>query len=233
MRDLNEGLELLTQKYAAASARIDGERVEIGGEFYPLLPWESERRFVELRNLVLSGRIGSPCTYRIAHTARVGSDLFGLLRRELGILRFTLNADVREIFAVVGKSAMNVIAETADGTVATVELAATLREGEEDIDKHEIIAAGGVACDRAVDTQIPQKSIYVYGKHEQSWLDTDSELYGMKEGEINAVRNAFALAKDGKKREENVRVSAHLDKAVRCARRSAETGENITVGEIG
>ena len=187
---MQKGLDLLLCKYSVKdkATLTDGKTVEIGGTQYPLLPWESERRFIEMRNLVLGGRVGNMCTFRIAHTAKKSSDIFELLAREIGILEFCVDSHVTEIFAISGKDTLNCIAETADGCVCTLELATTLPEDASDIDKHEIITDNGVACDRAVDTQIPQSSIYVRGKSNLQYCDTDAELYNYSELQINTVR---------------------------------------------
>ena len=229
---MQKGLNYLLDKYSvAAKATLsnDGKTVNVDGHDYPLLPWESERRFVELRNLVLLGRMGNMCTYRIGHTAARTDDLFELLEREIGILEFTVNSKTTEIFAIAGNNTLNCIAETENGCVCTIELGATLETGVVDIDKHEIITDSGVACDRVVDTQVPQSSIYVFGKNDTTYLDTDAELFGYSELQINTIRNAFALAKDASLREEAVIKHAHIVAVVDAAKRSLDTMENIKV----
>ena len=231
---MQKGLNYLLSKYsveAKATLSADGKRVNIDGEDFPILAWEAERRFVELRNLVLLGRLGNMCTYRIGHTAQRKTDLFELLSREVGILEFTVNSPVKEIFAIAGASSMNCIAETENGCVATIELGSTLDGNTAEIDKHEIITDNGVACDRAVDTQVPQSSIYVYGKEGAVFTDTDTELYGYSEKEINTVRAAFALAKSKEARTAAKAKQEHIEAVVRAARKSLETLENVKVGE--
>jgi hypothetical protein len=97
------------------------------------------------------------------------------------------------------------------------------------VDKHEIITDNGVGCDRVVDTQMPQQSIYVFGKEEQSFMDTDAELFGYEEIQINTIRNAFALAKSEELRDANAKKWAHIQKVVECAKVSLETLENVKV----
>ena len=231
---MQKGLDLLLNKYsvpAKATLSVDGKTVEIDGKEIPVLPWESERRFIELRNLVLTGRLGNMCTYRIGHTSKKGADLFTLLAREVGILEFTVNSKAKEIFAIAGGNAMNCIVETENGCVCTIELGATLEDGQKDVDKHEIITDNGVACDRVVDTQMPQESIYVFGKKESVYCDTDAELYGYSEIEINTIRNAFALCKSAELRAANAEKWAHIQKVAEAAKTSLATLENVKVGE--
>ncbi len=229
---MQKGLDLLMEKYSVnQKAEIKGSSITLGGKEIPLLPWESERRFSELRNLVLGGRIGNMCTYRIGHTARKTADIYEILKRELGILEFTVDSFVSEIFAISGKNALNVIAETENGCVCTLEIACTLNEGEEAVDKHEIITDNGIACDMVVDTQTPKSSIYVYGDNKSAFTDTDAELYGYSQGEICAIRNAFAVCKSSDTAEHNIIANARLDRLVALAKKSIETMENIKVGE--
>lgn len=100
-----KGLDYLLEKYAVReAAQLDGQTVKIGGKAYPLLPWESERRFFELRGIVGSGRIGKVCTCRIGHTAAKGTDLFALLAREAGILEYMVDSPVKEVFCIGGEN---------------------------------------------------------------------------------------------------------------------------------
>lgn len=229
---MQKGLDLLLDKYSVAAKAVlsaDAKTVKVDGVDVPLLPWESERRFIELRLLVLNGRLGNMCTYRIGHTAKKGSDLFELLAREVGILEFTIDSKAKEIFAIAGKNTMNCIVETENGCVCTIELGATLDEGERSVDKHEIITDRGVACDRVVDTQMPQESIYVLGKNKQVFMDTDTELYGYAECEINTIRNAFAVAKSADAQKANAEKEAHLAAVVAAAKASLASLENVKV----
>ena len=231
---MQKGLDLLLNKYSVSAKAVlsaDGKTVAIDGKEVPVLPWESERRIIELRNLVLTGRLGNMCTYRIGHTAKKGTDLFEMLAREVGILQFTVNSNAKEIFAIAGKNTLNCIVETENGCVCTIELGATLENGQKDVDKHEIITDSGVGCDRVVDTQMPQDSIYVFGKNKQAFMDTDAELYGYEEIQINTIRNAFALAKSEELRKANAEKWARIQKVVDGARKSLATLENVKVGE--
>lgn len=228
---MQKGLDLLLEKYSVdtkATLENNGKALIINGKTYPVLPYESERRFIELRNLVLNKRVGNMCTYRIGHTAQKGTDLFELLTREIGILEFTVDSKVKEIFAIKSENAMNCIAETENGCVCTLELAATLN-GTPNVDKHEIITDNGVACDRVVDTQTPQSSIYVYGKENKTFTDTDAELYGLSEIEINTVRNAFLMAKCVDTRIANKQKAEHIAKVLEAAKQSLDTLCNVVV----
>ena len=76
-------------------------------------------------------------------------------------------------------------------------LATTLKPTDNVIDKHEIIAQKGVICDRAVDTQVPQSSIYIFGSdgNRETYTDVDAELFGLNVLDCARVRAAFEIAK--------------------------------------
>ena len=229
---MQKGLKYLLDKYSVSDDAVlseNGKTVTVNGANFPVLPWESERRFIELRNLVVLGRVGNMCTYRIGHTVKDGSNLFEVLEREIGILEFTVNSKVKEIFAIDGSKTMNCIAETENGCVCTIELGATLTEGETEVDKHEIITDNGVACDRVVDTQVPQSSIYVRGNKQAAYTDTDAELYGYSELQINTIRNAFAISKNENARALNKEKYEHIQKVIAAAKKSIDTLENAKV----
>ena len=51
---MQKGLDYLIEKYSVgidAKLSIDGKFVSFKNKKIPVLPWESERRFIELRNL--------------------------------------------------------------------------------------------------------------------------------------------------------------------------------------
>ena len=110
---MQKGLDYLIQKYSVdAKAVINGVcTANIDGLDYPILSWESERRFIELKNLV-KNRLGNMSTYRIGCTDKKSKDIFDLLAREIGILEFTIDSKIIEIFAISGENTLNCIAET-------------------------------------------------------------------------------------------------------------------------
>ena len=228
---MQKGLNLLTEKYSIPWGVLnsDGKCVLKNGVNIPLLPFESERRFIEMRGLVVNGRLGNMCTYRIGHNAPAGSDLFNLLYREAGIIEFTVLSKIKEVFAIGGEGVLNCILETENGCVCTLELGATLSSDENSIDKHEIITDSGVALDRGVDTQVPQASVYLKGKSNQTYTDTDAELYGYSEYQCSVIRNALAVLKSDDCARHNVECDAHLSKVVDAAKKSLATLENVKV----
>ncbi len=225
--EMNQALKMLCEKYSvtAAVSIKDGEAI-VDGKALPLLPWRAERRFVEFRNHVNGKYLKGISTMRVCHIAEAGADLFDILYREIDVCEWILGAKVCEIFAIRSDKALNAIAKTDKGYICTLELAATLAAGAEVIDKHEIIAEHGVICDRVVDTQVPQSSIYVFGTDgkKNTYTDVDAELFGLSVDDCAKIRSAFAIAKDGL---DYTADAAHLAAVIAAAKRSLETLENV------
>ncbi len=222
-------LEMLLEKYSVGkTAVLDGEGVVVDGKALPLLPWRNERRFVELRKLVADGELTGISTMRILRIVHRGEDLEKQMAREIDLAQFILGSKVHEIFAIGDlEHAVNMIAKTVDGYVCSFELSATLSEQADVIDKHEIIAIGGVACDRAADTQVPQNSIYVYGEGDaMKYTDVDAELFGLNIDQCAVVRAAFETAKSEVDLSADV---AQVKAVVAAAKESLATLKNIVV----
>lgn len=217
---MNKGLKFLLDKYATeAKAEIINEKsAVVDGVETPLLPWRWERRIIELKNLAsgnaASGALSGISVMRTAHIARKGASLTELAKREIDICEYVLSSPVADIFAIGDEeNVLNIVAKLSSGVVCTIELSATLAPDAKPIDKHEVIAQKGVACDRVVDTQIPQSSIYMYtdDKNPKQFQDVDAELYGLSIDQVAIVRQTFDMAQKGYDlKNEN----AHLDELI-------------------
>ena len=207
LNEMNNALQRLRDKYAVAA---DGEIIaadadSIGNEaslrladgtVCKLLHWRRERRFVELKKLVDGKTLEDVSTLRFLNM-KAAPSVRSLLYRELDLAAFLGESEVSSLFAVANGNAMNLVVRLADGKSVSIECSAALPENAEPIDKHEIIARRGVACDRTVDTQVPQASIYEFtADGEKRYTDTDTELYGFELDEILTVRAAFAVLSD-------------------------------------
>ena len=207
LKQMNNALQRLRDKYAVVA---DGEIIaadadSIGnaaalrladGTVCKLLPWRRERRFVELKKLVDGKTVEDVSTLRFLNM-KAAPCVRNLLYRELDLAAFLGESEVSSLFAVANGNAMNLIVRLADGKSVSIECSAALPENAEPIDKHEIIARRGVACDRTVDTQVPQASIYEFtAEGEKRYTDTDTELFGFALDEILSIRAAFAVLSD-------------------------------------
>lgn len=226
MKVLQEKLEFLLNKYSVGTKAVlaDEKTVVVGGETLPLLPHRSERRFIELKNIVNGGTLEGVSVMRTFHITQTGADLYEVLTREMDICRFVLQRELVSVMVMENGNVLNAIATCTDGVVCTIEISATLPAGEQDKEKHEIIAQRGTACDVVVDAQLRQDSIYVYGAENQKYTDVDFELYGLSVEQVAIVRAAFELAQKGSLQDRKA-TGETLQKLTQMAKRSAQTGE--------
>ena len=218
-------LDFLLEKYGVKKkAVLEENSVVIDSTRLPLLPWRNERRFIELKNIVTGGTLVGISVMRTARIVPKTNDIYRELYRELDICQFILQRKIRSIMVMHNDNVLNAIAAAEDKTVCTIEISATLREGEIPKDKHEIISQRGIACDTVVDAQLKQDSIYVFGKENQKYTDVDFELYGLTPEEASVVRYAFSVAQN-QNYDEIKNADNNLNELVELAKKSAKSGE--------
>ena len=230
MEKLQKKLDELCAKYGAERrvTILGADRARLGGKDVPLFPHRFERRLAELKKLVQGGTVEGVSVMRTARTVQKGADLYAEFCREADICEFILGRRLARAGAVQSGPALNVLAVTDDGVVCTIEIAATLPEGEKPKDKHEIITRRGIACDVVVDAQLRQESIYVFGEKNEAFTDVDFECYGLTADEVATVRAAFALARDGGENEA-IEAGKRLEEIAGKVKRSAESGEREAI----
>ncbi len=205
LASMNQALRGLLEKYgvpnrgelvlAESGTFGAATRLQTGdGKVAELLPWRIERRFVELKKIIDGQTLEDVSTLRFASMSGKKT-LSQLLYREFDLCSFLGSSPVNSVFATANDDkAANAVLKLADGKSCSVECSALLPENAEDIDRHEIIARRGVACDRVVDTQVPQSSIYMFTKdREKRYTDTDAELFGFENEAVILIRAAFEL----------------------------------------
>lgn len=226
MIHLQDKLDFLLHKYAVLNTAtfINPSTVAIDEREIPLLPWRSERRFIELKGLVLDGTVTGISALRICRIEPKGANLQDMLFRELDLCEWLLDSEVAELFTIANQAAAsNSIVKLRSGVICTIEVAATLSPDMESIDKHEIIAERGVASDRVVDTQVPQQSIYVFANNRSpsTYTDVDFELFGATAAEAAIIRQAFAASTNASLRDELTASASHVRKLVDASEQSA------------
>ena len=234
MDKCKQGLEYLLNKYDISDRKYTLCKNSIvleDGKEVVLLPWRSERRFTELKNLITNGTMGDISVIRICNINHENSNLNSLIYRELDLCEIFGGSEIISIFAVMNANTANIIAKLKNDVICTVEVATTLSKSADLIDKHEIITTRGICCDRVVDTQVPQKSIYVFKNNNvpETYLDTDFELYGLDPNEVTNVRCAFEILKNEKYADELMKRDSVLNKLVEITLKSAKTSKNILV----
>ena len=176
------------------------------------------------------GTISGVSAIRCGNVGTSEKSLDELILRELDICRFLSGREIVSI-AAFGRDrrAENLIAVLDNDVVCSIEVANTLPSGAQTIDKHEVISARGLVCDRVVDTQIPQNSIYLYADENIAYTDVDFELYGLDADKAASVRAAFALAKDETLRQSALCDMETLRNLLSCATKSAADGRKVTI----
>lgn len=242
INEMNEALQWLREKYAVkangvlaeSKANSIGAGAELkmeDGKMVKLLPWRKERRFTELKALTVNGTLEGVSTLRFAWFSGRTS-LENILYRELDLAAFLGGSAIKSIYAVKNGDTANVIVKLFDDKSCSIEASAMLPEGTEDLDKHEIIARRGVACDRTVDTQVPQASIYQFTKDgEKRYTDIDTELFGFETEEILLVRAAFAVLSQVELADEWNAIDLTLKQQIADALSSEANGKKVIYKE--
>lgn len=212
MNKLQEKLNFLLEKYSVDAKTLlkNDKEVEIDGQILPNLSHRCERRFIELKNIVNNGTLVGISVMRVARIVEKGADIYAELYREFDICQYVLQRKIKSVTVMENDNVLNAIATTEDGIVCTLEISATLNNGEIPKDKHEIISQRGIACDVVVDAQLKQDSIYVFGENNAKYTDVDFEIFGLSIEETAIVRNAFLTAQN-KNIEEIINISKNLD----------------------
>ena len=232
-KKMNEALEFLRDKYGFPAGEIvaNGKQYMLrfaDGSCCPLLPWRVERRFVELKKIIDGQTLENVSTFRFAHFS-AEKTLPELLAAELDLMSFLGDSPITSVFSVCsGEVSSNSLVRLANGMSGSVECGCKLPAGKSDIDRHEIIAARGVASDRVVDTQVPQESIYMWNEAgETCFTDVDTELFGLPNNEIWVVRAAYAVLSDNSLVEKWTAAEKAMYAAVNAAMDSNRTGQLV------
>ena len=198
----------------------------------PLLPWRHQRRFVELKRLIDEKTVSPLLMCRFAClTDGCQMSLQAILYREFDLVEWLSGTPIVAIYAsMAAGQAANVIVRLADGVVGSVEAGATLPDGTAIQDRHEMIARRGVASDRAVDTQVPQSSVYVWSDSGPvQFTDTDTELLGLDSDSVALVRAAYDALSRPESHDELRREHARLRRLVALAYESDRQLQRLRV----
>lgn len=205
-------------------------------DIHPLLPWQEERRFVELRQIVQQGTIEHVRMWRSRWL--VPADTLTLpqaIYREVGVCQWVLDASAISVFATIrGTSAANVILRLENGVTCGIEIGRAPADAPATVDRHEIIAKRGVASDQVVDCEVRPSSIYVMtGSAAKTYSDVDHELFGLNEQQTAIVRTAFAGLKTPDMRETDRVIHEQLAHLAALAIESDRTQQRMDVAALG
>lgn len=162
----------------------------------PLQSWRYNRKFTELRNLIVNEFVEHPSMFRFCAIGDNKWNLAALIYREFDLCEFIGSCNIVSVHATLNQASGSVVARLANGVICSIEIGASLPEGTSMIDRHEIIARRGVASDIVVDTQVPQSSIYTFSESgNKKFKDIDNELYGLEETDVEFIRSIFESCK--------------------------------------
>lgn len=226
MNKLQTKLDFLLKKYSVEDSPvlISDREFSLGDKVYPILKHRTERKFVEMKNLVNNGTLDGVSVMRSSRITSRGKDVYEELYREIDICRYVLDREIKTVMVFENENVLNAILSTQDGVVCTIEIAATLNDCELPKEKHEVIAKRGTVCDIVVDAQLRQDSVYIFGEKNEAYTDVDFELYGLTYDEINVVRNVFFVARD-KEYEKAMANHNVTSEILKLAKKSAISGE--------
>lgn len=239
--DPNRALRYLLDKYGiTGSGKITREKkaqmlsgyLQTGQARLPLLTWRLERRFVELKKLIEQKTLKEISTLRFCRIASArDQSLESLLYQEFDLCEWLTGSRICRVFAVFNAhQAVNVIVKLEYDVSGSIEGAVRLPPGQEPLDRHEIISRSGVASDRVVDTQIPQASLYAWtGQGRKSFTDTDAEIFGLEQNDVNLVRAAFKVLSEAATAAEWTAQDRRLTALVKAAQASGITGRPAAI----
>ncbi|MCE6989834.1 hypothetical protein [Dyadobacter sp. CY323] len=163
----------------------------------PLLTWRVNRAFTELRKIIADSVVENACLFRFSCLASPDQwSVDALIYREIDLCEFISGGKTMSVFAVREKQSINIILRLDTGVLCSIEISTQLPAGSPFQERHELIGQRGTASDRVVDTQVSQYSIYGYTRNGiEQYKDTDMELFGFDENQIEHVRSAFELLK--------------------------------------
>lgn len=196
----------------------------------PLLPWRSERRFVDLRNLVETETVETVCLWRSRCLSSPQQwTITQAIYREIGLCQWVLGEPFVSVYAATHTDKVaNIVGRLANGIACGIEVSLALPKDSPLMDRHEAIAQRGVASDQVVDSIVRPSSVYLMtGEGTQAYLDTDSELFGLAEGQVAIVREAFASVQQA----ENSDLADHqqICRVVAAVSRSVKFNKRIDV----
>lgn len=201
----------------------------------PLLPWRMKRKFTELKKIVVDAVVEEPCLFRISSRgSRDNWTLSSLLYREMDLCEFIGNGKIISIQANINDTEIaNLIVKLDNEILCSIEVSIQLPDNSILQDRHEVIGRRGVASDMVVDTQIVQNSVYTFTeKGETAYTDTDMELFGFNDRQIDHVRAAFSVLKDSALITEWQQQHKHLANLLKIVFESDKNREKINLKNV-
>ena len=214
--------------------RGEGEYTDtlvLNGKRIPLHAWRYEPRIEAMYDY---GRY-EPENNNIINTySFVGSDvpLDSLIYQELGIAEYVLHSPIVKVTAFINGAACNLLAKTAGGAVAGLELGATMAPGTIPQFNHRLITTHCMATDRTVNTLVEQSGVYLF-KNDDSrpyeYNDGEYYLFGLSPEEGWQATFIHGIIKGAVDSEALIRDYEHLSRVLRAVYTSAEEKRPVEI----
>lgn len=212
------GLVRRTESDMTDLLNLEGKRI-------PLLWWRYHEKINSIYDFARTNP-GSCCCLNVYSFAPAGDTLKRHLYRELDIAEYILGSEADRITAFAAGEAMNAVVVMKNGTVANLELGATLPAGSEVQCQHRLITTNGMANDRSVDTVTVQSAINLFSDSPKPdvYTDIESWLYGLTPDEVNKTYCITGLMRGLDKADDYIAADKRLRAAVKAAFESSKSG---------
>lgn len=171
---------------------------KLGENDIPLFPWRFNRKFIELKKIVVGQTVEDVALMRFSCSSKDHAQwsLKALLYKELDLCEYLGGASIKKYYWVIddSRASINMILKLANGILCSIEIGMDQPNNflPALIERHEIIGARGTCSDIVVDTQVPQSSVYVFTEDGmEQYKDIDMELHGHTPSEVDHIRSAF------------------------------------------
>ncbi len=201
----------------------------------PVFHWRYDPRMNAMRNYGQKAVSENCCLNSYSFVGR-DVELSTLIFRELDISEYLLGSPIVNVTAFINGDACNLIAKTAAGTLANLELGATMAEGTIPQFSHRLITKHGMASDRTVNNMVEQSGVYVFAGDDpraREYSEGEYYLYGLSEQESHMATFIQDVIKGKLKADVLASTAAHLERALAAVYRSAELGESVDVNDGG
>jgi len=214
--------------------RKDGEYTDhlvLDGVRIPLAYWRYEPRMDRLHAYGAAPK-DNACLNTYSFMGKDVS-IAELIYREIDIAEYILNSRVVKVTAFQNGRACNLIAVTEAGTVANLELGATMAQGAKNQFQHRLITRRGMANDRTVNNVVEQHGVYFFDSESTSphvYDDGEYYLFGLTDEESNEATYINGIFTGRMNIDSLIECDKHVQTVVAAVFESAKSGESVYIG---
>ena len=203
------------------------------GKRIPLLAWRYEPRMNNMHGYGLKAPAEN-CALNTVSFIDKGVSLDALIYRELDISEYTLISKIEKVTAFINGAACNLIAKTASGALAGLELGATMAIGAIPQFNHRLITKHGMASDKTVNNVVEQSGVYLFSDSDPrpiAYDDGEYYLYGLSVEDSYKAAYVYAIICGRVNTDALIEQDKHLRALLAAVHSSAELGKSVTVKE--